>query len=105
NYVDVLSGTPEFGGIGNIAGIDGAMWVVIACWNYVSLHNDPAFVKKYIKPLQYTMKFLRAVDSNNCGLLEVPEAGDWMDLFPRSYPVIYDEVLWYRANSSCAKFS
>ena len=44
------------------------------------------------------MKWLRAHDSNNCGLLEVPEASDWMDIFPRSYNVLYDELLWYRAN-------
>jgi hypothetical protein len=31
-------------------------------------------------------------------LLEIPEAGDWTDLFGRSYNVLYDEVLWFRAN-------
>ena len=25
-----------------------------------------------------------------------PEAGDWTDLFARSYHILYDEVLWYR---------
>src|SRR5690606_38880676 len=41
---------------------------------------------------------LSAHDSNNDGLLEIPEAGDWTDLFGRSYNVLYDEVLWYRTN-------
>ena len=31
-------------------------------------------------------------------LLEIPEAGDWTDLFGRSYHILYDEVLWYGAN-------
>ena len=44
------------------------------------------------------MDWLSAHDSNNDGLIEVPEAGDWTDLFGRSYHVLYDEVLWYRAN-------
>ena len=44
------------------------------------------------------MDWLSAHDSNNDGLLEIPEAGDWTDLFGRSYHVLYDEVLWYRAN-------
>ena len=39
------------------------------------------------------MNWLSALDSNNDGLLEVPEAGDWTDLFGRSYHVLYDEVL------------
>ena len=98
NYVDVASGRPEFGGIGNIAGIDGAMWVVIAAWNYVKMTGDSGFARRHFNRLHRTMKWLRAHDSNNCGLLEVPEASDWTDLFPRSYNVLYDEVLWYRAN-------
>ena len=98
NYVDIATGKPVFGGIGNIAGIDGAMWVIIAFWNYVRVTGDHEFAVKYLDRLQQTMDWLRAHDSNNCGLLEVPEASDWTDLFPRSYNVLYDEVLWYRAN-------
>jgi hydroxymethylpyrimidine pyrophosphatase-like HAD family hydrolase len=44
------------------------------------------------------MNWLSAQDSNNDGLLEIPEAGDWTDLFGRSYNVLYDEVLWFRTN-------
>jgi glycogen debranching enzyme len=98
NYVDVASGHPEYAGIGNIAGIDGAMWVVIAAWNYVRLSGDVEFGTTHFDKLHRTMKWLRAHDSNNCGLIEVPESSDWTDLFPRSYNVLYDEVLWYRAN-------
>lgn len=98
NYVEVETKRPEFGGIGNISGIDGAMWTIIASWNYVKVTHDVAFVRKYFDKLHKTMKWLRSHDSNNCGLLEIPEASDWTDLFPRSYNVLYDEVLWYRAN-------
>lgn len=34
---------------------------------------------------------------NECGLLEVPEAGDWMDLLAVRYNVLYDNVLFYAA--------
>lgn len=98
NYVELDSGYSEFGGVGNIAGIDGAMWIVIAAWNYVRTTGDEEFLHKYYRSLLRAMKWLRAHDSNNCGLLEVPECSDWTDLFPRSYNVLYDEVLWYRAN-------
>lgn len=98
NYVDVATGRPVYGGTGNIAGIDGAMWVVIAAWNYVRFTGDTAFVEQYFDRIHLTMRWLRAHDSNNCGLIEVPEASDWMDIFPRSYNVLYDELLWYRSN-------
>ena len=98
NYVDIDTGEPQYGGIGNIAGIDGALWTVIAVWNYVRVTGDEEFARRYFGKIHRTIKWLRAHDSNNCGLLEVPEASDWTDLFPRSYNVLYDEVLWYRAN-------
>jgi hypothetical protein len=36
-------------------------------------------------------------DMNECGLLEMPEAGDWMDLLAVRYNVLYDNVLYYAA--------
>jgi hypothetical protein len=34
---------------------------------------------------------------NECGLLEVPEAGTWMDLLAVRYNALYDNVLYYAA--------
>ena len=103
NYVDVATGNPEYAGVGNISGIDGPLWILIAVWNYAKMTGDHDFLVEHFPSLERTMKWLRAHDSNNCGLLEVPEAADWMDLFPRSYHVLYDEILWYRANIAYAE--
>ncbi len=51
------------------------------------------------------MNWLAAHDGNNDGLLEIPEAGDWTDLFGRSYNVLYDEVLWFAPTSAMAACS
>ena len=40
---------------------------------------------------------LKPLNQEKTLYLEIPEAGDWTDLFGRSYHVLYDEVLWYRA--------
>lgn len=103
NYVEVRSGKPVYGGTGNIAGLDGPMWLVMAAWNYVQVTGDTEFLHKYYSRIHRTIKWLQAHDSNNCGLIEVPEASDWMDIFPRSYNVLYDEILWYRANVDFVK--
>jgi len=97
NYVELDGGRPEYAGVGNIANMDGPMWVVIAAWNYVKRTGDTDFAKQYFSKLHRSIKWLEAHDSNNCGLIEIPEASDWTDLFPRSYNVLYDEVLWYEA--------
>lgn len=89
---------PDYAGVGNICSIDSGLWVIIAFYNYYQHTRDDAFLHEHLERLQRAMNWLSAHDSNNDALLEVPEAGDWTDLFGRSYHVLYDEVLWFRAN-------
>jgi sucrose-6F-phosphate phosphohydrolase len=90
--------TPEYTGVGGICSIDSGLWLIVAVYHYVTATGDMSLLAEYAAPLQRCMEWLGAHDSNNDGLIEVPEAGDWTDLFGRSYQVLYDEVLWYRAN-------
>ncbi|MEX0641110.1 MAG: glycoside hydrolase 100 family protein [Pirellulales bacterium] len=90
------SNTPEYSGVGGIAAIDAGLWTMIAVWRYCHETGDWSIADEYAPRLHKAMDWLGAHDSNNCGLLEIPEAGDWTDLFARSYHVLYDEVLWYR---------
>ncbi len=96
--VRIEDNLPDYSGIGGIASIDSGLWVIIAFYHYVNRSGDHALLAHYAGALQRAMDWLSAHDSNNDGLLEIPEAGDWTDLFGRSYNVLYDEVLWYRAN-------
>ena len=96
--VRIADRSAEYTGVGGICSIDSGLWLVIAVYHYVTYTNDTALLTEYAWRLQRIMDWLSAHDSNNDGLIEVPEAGDWTDLFGRSYHVLYDEVLWYRAN-------
>ncbi len=102
-YITVDDGLAEYGGVGGITSIDSALWIFVAVWEYCHSHNDYALLKEYEPVLSRTMEWLSGLDSNNCGLLEIPEAGDWTDLFARSYHVLYDEVLWFRSLNYFAK--
>jgi glycogen debranching enzyme len=96
--IQLESGTPEYSGIGGIAGIDSVLWWVIGVAR-LSMHTgNRALAEDLLEPVERAMAWLAAHDSNNNGLIEMPESSDWMDLFPRSYNVLYDEVLWYEAN-------
>jgi sucrose-6-phosphatase len=95
--VHILTEKPDYGGIGNIASIDSVLWFVIGTCRYAAYTGDQPFLEKLFPNLELAMQWLHAHDSNNCGLIEIPESSDWMDLFPRSYNVLYDEVLWYLA--------
>lgn len=100
--VQIKTNKPDYGGIGEIASIDSVIWFVIGGCHYSAYQGDRAFLDKIYPNLDLAMRWLRAHDSNNNGLIELPESSDWMDLFPRSYNVLYDEVLWYLA---CRDFS
>lgn len=92
------TGEPDYSGVGNIASIDSGLWVLVALYNYAAQTGDHTLLFRHAERLDRMMHWLGAQDSNNDGLLEIPEAGDWTDLFGRSYNVLYDEVLWFRAN-------
>lgn len=96
--VRIDDGVPDYSGVGSICSIDSGLWIIIAFYNFVTTTGDFDFLHRYVGRLQLAMNWLSAHDSNNDGLLEIPEAGDWTDLFGRSYNVLYDEVLWYRTN-------
>jgi len=97
-FVRIDTNTPDYSGVGGICSIDGGLLTVIAFYQYINKTQDNDFLNEYSDRLQRVMNWLSALDSNNDGLLEIPEAGDWTDLFGRSYHVLYDEILWYRAN-------
>jgi len=89
---------PDYSGIGGVSSIDSGLWTVIAFYHFIRKTHDVDFLRRWQFALQRAMDWLSAHDSNNDALLEIPEAGDWTDLFGRSYNVLYDELLWYRAN-------
>lgn len=95
-HVLIDTGEVEYGGVGGITSIDSALWTFIAVWDYCERSHDFRLIEEYQFQLQRAMDWLSALDANNCGLLEIPEAGDWTDLMARSYHILYDEVLWYR---------
>lgn len=96
--VRLADGEPDYSGIGGICAVDSALWLVLAVYNYVRHTGDEDFLARYQGTLARVMLWLEALDANRDGLLEMPEASDWTDLFGRSYNVLYDEILWYRAN-------
>lgn len=96
-HVLIHNDTPEFSGLGGIASVDSSLWFVIGLTRYVFATADLEFAGRYAPAVSLAIRWLKAHDSTGDGLLEIPESSDWMDLFPRSYNVLYDEVLWYQA--------
>ena len=101
--VRIASRRPDYSGVGGICAIDSNLWLLIAMYQYAVRSGDHDLLHRFRGEMQRAMDWISAHDSNNDGLLEVPEASDWTDLFGRSYNVLYDEILWYRANLCYAR--
>lgn len=95
-----------YGGLGEITTIDANLWFMIACQTALDIHEDKDFITdSTMEVYRKVIQFLYCIDSNSCGLLEIPVAGDWTDILDRSYHVLYDEALWYRALKCAASLA
>ena len=98
SYVEIENQKKVYGGLGSITSIDSNMWLIIASSILYKKTKDKRFlsdgnIRRYIK----LFRLLKAFDSDECGFIEVPKAGDWADIFSRDYHVLYDECLYYQA--------
>ncbi|MEA3334416.1 MAG: glycoside hydrolase 100 family protein [Chloroflexota bacterium] len=81
----------------NAGAMDSNLWYVLGHYLHLEITGDIDFVQTHWKHICDAIQWLEYQDMNECGLLEVPEAGDWMDLLAVRYNVLYDNVLYYAA--------
>ncbi len=81
----------------NAGAVDSNLWYILSQYNLFCATQDLAFVRGQWPAIERALQWLRYQDMNECGLLEVPEAGNWMDLMAVRYNTLYDNVLWYAA--------
>ncbi len=79
----------------NAGAVDANLWFILGCYLYHQLTGDQTFLCTQWPRIHLAQQWLDYQDMNECGLLEVPEAGDWMDLLAVRYNVLYDNVLFY----------
>jgi glycogen debranching enzyme len=81
----------------NAGAVDANLWFILAHDAYRQHTGDLDFARAAWPRLEHAETWLRYQDMNACGLLEVPEAGDWADLYSVRYNVLYDNVLYVAA--------
>lgn len=94
-----LNITPETGYISteNAGACDANLWYILGQYALFQATGDrQAFSKAWPRIIR-ALNWLQYQDMNECGLLEIPEAGNWMDLISIRYNTLYDNVLYYAA--------
>lgn len=81
----------------NAGAADANLWYILGHYLHFQTTGDSEFLQTHWPTIVRAMTWLDYQDMNECGLLEVPEAGDWMDLLAVRYNVLYDNVLYYAA--------
>jgi len=81
----------------NAGAVDSNLWFVLGHYLYFSISGDTSFLAESWGQIQRAIVWLEYQDMNECGLLEIPEAGNWMDLLAVNYNTLYDNSLYYGA--------
>ena len=81
----------------NAGAVDSNLWFILSHYLHFCYTQDQAFLQRHWATIDKAMYWLDYQDMNECGLIEAPEAGDWMDLLAVRYNVLYDNVLYYAA--------
>ncbi|PMP79585.1 MAG: glycogen debranching protein, partial [Roseiflexus castenholzii] len=81
----------------NAGAADSNLWFILGHYLHYCATGDAAFVREHWRVIDRAMVWLEYQDMNECGLIEIPEAGNWMDLLAVRYNTLYDNVLYYAA--------
>lgn len=94
-----LNVNPDSGYISteNAGALDANLWFILGHYLHLTLSGDSVFLNEHWNEIERAFLWLQYQDMNECGLLEVPEAGNWMDLLSIRYNTLYDNVLYYAA--------
>lgn len=102
-----LNVNPDTGYISteNAGAMDSNLWFILGHYLYNRLSGEDDFLAKNWEIIQKALLWLDYQDSNGCGLLEIPEAGNWMDLLAVRYNTLYDNALYYAASLAYQEMS
>lgn len=94
-----LNLNPESGYISteNAGACDANLWYILGQYALFQATGDRVALEKAWPRITRALNWLQYQDMNECGLLEIPEAGNWMDLISIRYNTLYDNVLYYAA--------
>ncbi len=92
-----LNVNPDSGYISteNAGAMDANLWYILTHYMYYIATQDTQFLSEYWHTITKAIQWLEYQDMNECGLLEIPEAANWMDLVSVRYNTLYDNALYF----------
>ncbi len=102
-----LNLNPESGVISteNAGSCDANLWYILGQYALYRATGDRNALLNNWGRITKALTWLQYQDMNECGLLEIPEAGNWMDLIAVRYNTLYDNALFYAATLAYEEMS
>lgn len=98
--VDPVTGRVSYGG--TAGRVDAGLWFAICAAEYWRRTEDDEVIDALLEPLVRLRHLLGAWEFNARGLLYVPPTGDWADEYVQSGYVLYDQLLYLKAQRGIA---
>ncbi|EKD76363.1 MAG: hypothetical protein ACD_43C00140G0001 [uncultured bacterium] len=99
--IETTSGKVSYGG--SAGRVDATLWFIIGCGQYYQQTHDSTTIEQLKPALRKAMAVAQAWEFNDRGLLYVPDTGDWADEYTRGGYVLYDQLLYWRAQQDYIK--
>lgn len=93
--IETSTGKVSYGG--SAGRVDATLWFIIGCGQYYLHTHDEATLTELTPALQRALAVAQAWEFNGRGLLYVPDTGDWADEYTQGGYVLYDQLLYWRA--------
>ena len=89
----------------NAGSCDANLWYILGQYALFRASGNRDDLMKNWPRIVKALTWLQYQDMNECGLLEIPEAGNWMDLIAVRYNTLYDNTLFYAATLAYEEMS
>lgn len=99
--VDPQTGRVSYGG--TAGRVDSDLWFVICCGEYWDSTGDDGFLERMLPALESVRFLLGSWEFNSRGLIYVPPTGDWADEYLQSGYVLFDQLLYLKAQRWLSK--
>lgn len=98
--VDFLNKKVSYGG--SAGRVDATLWYIIGVSQYFKRTKDKNFLIAHSKSFKKATQLLPFWEFNDKHFLYIPIGGDWADEYINEGYVLYDELLYFRANQEAA---
>jgi len=85
--------------------VDATIWYIVGVCQFSLTTEDTQFFDEFKESVEKALFYLKCLELNGRGLLNIPQGGDWADEYINHGYVLFDQVLYYLALDGFCKLT